>query len=135
MYAQRRATTIPLGLILGGFLIAGAIAGGAGGYAIATTRASVGGSVTSAAQAAGYDERITTFLASEHQGTAENPNVPPLLGSFRSSERQGSAENPDAAQGPSNTAFLAGEHQGSVENPDATNGLGVPFAGNNHLAP
>jgi hypothetical protein len=69
--------------------------------------------------------RTPAFSASEHQGSAENPNsisvAAPSNGPFLASEHQGSTENPSAAvaSGPLNIAFLATEHQGSTESPSA----------------
>jgi hypothetical protein len=126
MYANLRVQTIPRPLFLMSILVASLLIGGAGGYALATSRAFPVTPQRASEQAQGQSSaEIAGLSATERQGSSENPNATLTIAannaSFPATEHQGSAESPDAVatSAPGNIAFLANEHQGSRENPDA----------------
>jgi hypothetical protein len=128
MYANLRVQTIQGPLFVTSLLLASLLIGGAGGYALATARALPATLPSAAEQSQGPRANdIAGFSATEHQGSAENPNAAaataPSNTSFLASEHEGSAESPDglATRTLANISFLASEHQGSRENPDARN--------------
>lgn len=127
MYANPRVQTIPRTLFLTSILVASLLIGGAGGYALATSRALPVSPQGASDQAQGpRSNEIARFAAGERQGSSENPNatlaIAPNNASFLATEHEGSAESPIAAatSAPDNITFLASEHQGSRENPDAS---------------
>ena|SRR6267378_3004743 len=127
MYANLRVQTIARPLFLTSLLVATLLVGGAGGYALATSRAFPVTPQGASDQAQGpRSNEIASLSATERQGSSENPNATLTIAannaSFLATEHQGSAESPDAVatSAPGNITFLASEHQGSRENPDAS---------------